>query len=201
MKPHAHTRMLTPSNMHKHTSCDKVGMETTWDLERERDFKKEGNSTHIFFKSRHCKLFALHSRLCDAHVYINSLRMEAASFAITLYLLTALEGHRELHLKPEARLRNAESTVKMERWEDTSHTPEDHRGESPAELACDSSFSQRTLRRNLKEFSESLEILLTPSLLPLTQQKPCAFCFECLVATSPYLTTLSLQLLTCLYLP
>lgn len=33
----------------------------------------------------------------------------------------------------------------------------------------------------------SLEILTTPSLLPLPQQKPNAFCFECLVATSPYL--------------
>lgn len=34
---------------------------------------------------------------------------------------------------------------------------------------------------------KSLEILITPSLHPLLQQKPIAFCFECLVATSPYL--------------
>ena len=98
-------------------------------------------------KTRHCKLFALHSRLCGVHVYINYLRMEAASFAITLHLLTAFEGHRELHLQPEPQLRNAESTGKMERREDTSHSPEDHRGESPAELACDSTFSLWTLMK------------------------------------------------------
>ncbi len=41
---------------------------------------------------------------------------------------------------------------------------------------------------NLTEYMESLEILITPSLLPLPQQKPTnAFCFECLVATSLYL--------------
>lgn len=112
------------------------------------------------------------------------LRMEAASFAVTLYLLTALKGHKEIHLLPEPQLRNAESTGKMERWEDTSHSPEDHRGESPAELVCDSAFSQWTL---MKPYRILGEILITPSLLPLLQQKPNAFCFECLVATSPYL--------------
>lgn len=75
----------------------------------------------------------------------------------------------------------------MERWEDTSHSPEDHRGQSPAELACDYAFSQWTLMKPNTEYKECLEILITPSLLPLPQQKPNAFCFECLVATSPYL--------------
>lgn len=87
--------------------------------------------------------------------------MKAASFAITLYLLATFDGHIELHLKPEARLRNTESTREVERLEDTLPSPEDHRRESPAELACDSAFSQQTLRRNLKEYLESLEILLT----------------------------------------
>lgn len=116
--------------------------------------------------------------------WTSTLRMEAASFAVTLYLLTALKGHKEIHLLPEPQLRNAESTGKMERWEDTSHSPEDHRGESPAELVRDSAFSQWTL---MKPYRVLGEILITPSLLPLLQQKPNAFCFECLVATSPYL--------------
>lgn len=34
---------------------------------------------------------------------------------------------------------------------------------------------------------QSLVVLTTPSLHPLLQQKPIALCFECLVATSPYL--------------
>lgn len=72
-----------------HTNHDKIDTESTWDPKGEREIKKEEKSTHIFFKSKHCKLFTLHSRWCDAHVYVNSLRMEAASFAITLKLLTA----------------------------------------------------------------------------------------------------------------
>lgn len=67
-----------------------------------------------------------------------------------------------------------------ERWEDTPCSPEDHRGESPAELACDSTFSQWTLMKQNKR-------RVLRSLLPLPQQKPKAFCFECLVETSPYL--------------
>lgn len=85
------------------------------------------------------------------------------------------------------------------RWEDTSHSPKDRRGKESSWAGLWLRFSQRTLMK-LKKYLESLETL-TPSLLPLPQQKPDAFCFECLVATSPYLITLSLQLLTCLYLP
>lgn len=86
------------------------------------------------------------------------------------------------------------------RWEDTSHSPKDRRGEESSWAGLWLRFSQRTLMKLKKKYLESLETL-TPSLLPLPQQKPDAFCFECLVATSPYLITLSLQLLTCLYLP
>ena len=78
--------------------------------------------------------------------------MEAASFEITLYLLTAFEGHRELHLPPEPQLRNAESPATMEGWEVTSHSPEDHRGKSPAAPACDSAFSQWTLMKTSTEY-------------------------------------------------
>lgn len=124
--------------------------------------------------------------MCGAHVYINSLRMEAASFAFTLYLLTAFEGHRELHLQPEPQLRNAESTGKMKRWKDTSHSPEDHRGENPAELACDSAFSQWTLMKPYRILEESWDFDNTFS-SPPAAAKAYAFCFECLVATSPYL--------------
>lgn len=72
-----------------------------------------------------------------------------------LYLLTAFEGQRELHLQPEPQLRNAESTVKLERREDTSHYAEDPRGESPAELACDSAFSQWTPMKPYRILGES----------------------------------------------
>lgn len=91
----------------------------------------------------------------EVHMYINSLRMEAASFAVTLYFLTALKGHKELHLLPEPQLRNAESTGEMEKWEDDSHPSEDHRGESPAELPCDSAFSQWTLMKTCRILGES----------------------------------------------
>lgn len=85
-------------------------------------------------------------------------------------------------------------------WEDTSHSPKDRRGEESSWAGWCLRFQSVDSDENLKKYLESLETL-TPSLLPLPQQKPDAFCFECLVATSPYLITLSLQLLTCLYLP
>lgn len=85
MKPHAHTRMLTHSNMHTHTYTyhGKVDTESTWDLERRREMKKGRKSTwhqRNVLKTRHCKLLPCTSRHCGAHVYMNSLRMEAASF-------------------------------------------------------------------------------------------------------------------------
>lgn len=165
---HTHAHTLKHANTHTHTYHDKMDTESTWDLERGRVIKKERVNWHQrnVLKTRHCKLFALHSHLSGAHVYINSLRMEAASFAITLYLLTAVKGHRELHLQPEPQLRNAESTGKMERWEDTSHSPEDHRGESPAELACDSAFSQWTLMKPYRILGESWDFNNTVSSPP-----------------------------------
>lgn len=187
---------LKENHMHTHTHAHTFKHANTcthlpWWSRHGKHLRLEGEKINWHqrnvLKTRHCKLFALHSRLCGAHVYINSLRMEAASFAITLYLLTAFEGHRELHLQPETQLRNAESTGKKERWEDNSRSPEDHRGESPAELACDSAFSQWTLMKPYRILGESWDFDNTFSSPPLPQQKPNAFCFECLVATSPYL--------------
>lgn len=63
--------------------------------DRVKNIKGEKINRHPrnVLKTRHCKHFVLHRHLCGAHVYINSLRMEAASFATTLYFLTAFEGH------------------------------------------------------------------------------------------------------------
>lgn len=85
-------------------------------------------------------------RMCTS-----TLRMEAVSFAMTLHFLTAFEGHRELHLQPENQLMNAESTRKMDRWEDTSHSPEDHRGETLVTLqSVDSDETLHSIRRVLR---------------------------------------------------
>lgn len=59
MKPHAHIRMLTHSNMQIHIlNHDKIDMESTWDLERGRKLKKrrEKHQRNVL-KTRHCKLF------------------------------------------------------------------------------------------------------------------------------------------------
>ena len=121
-------------------------------------------------------------------------------FAITLYLLTAFEGHRELHLQLEPQLRNAERTGKMERWEDTSHPPEDHRGESPVELACDFAFSQWILTKPYRILGESWDLNNTFSAPPAAAKAWC-FLLWMFGSNQSLPDTLSLQLLTCLYLP
>lgn len=149
-------------------------------------------------KTRHCKLFALHSQLYGAHVYIHSLRMESASFVITLFLLTALEGHREFHLQPEPQLRNAESTRKMERWEVTSHSPEDHTGESPAELALWIRIQSVDSDESEYRILESQDFDNTFSSLPAAAKAWC-FLLWMFGSNQSLPDTLSLQLLTCLY--
>lgn len=66
-----------------------------------------------------------------------------------------IEGHREPPLQPEPQLRNAESTRKMARWEHAWRSPEDHRVESQAELACESASSQWTLMKSYRILGES----------------------------------------------
>ena len=205
MKPHAHTRMLTHSNLQTHTYTyhGKEDTESTWDLERRREIK-EGEKVNWHqrnvLKTRHCKLLpctvAFAVRMC---IWTLS-GWKQHPFVITLYLLTAFEGHRELHLQLEPQLRNAEHTGKMKRWEDTSHPPEDHRGESPVELACDSAFSQWILTKPYRILGESWDLNNTFSAPPAAAKAWC-FLLWMFGSNQSLPDTLSLQLLTCLYLP
>lgn len=95
------------------------------------------------------------------------------------------EGHRELHLQLEPQLRNAEST--RERWKEVTRMPRILPRITEGRVQLVTLLSVSGLGWNLTESEESFEILITPSLLPLLQQKPNALCFECLVATSLYL--------------
>lgn len=172
MKPHAHTH----AHIFKHANTN-----LSW---------KSGHRKHLTLREREQKTAGIKEKClkpdtasflpCTVayEVHINSLRIDAAWFAITLYLLTALKEHI-FRQNPNWGMQRT-----LERWrEDTSHSPEYHQGESPAGLAHDSMLSQWTL---MKTLSSSGESLITPSFLPPLQQKPNAFCFECLVATSPY---------------
>lgn len=158
--------------------------------EKERDLKKrEKNNWHQrnVLKTRHCKLFALHSRHCGAHVYINSLRMEAASFEITLYLLTAFW-----------RTQRASSPARIPAEECREHRKDGEMGRylafSWGSQRGESSWAGLWLRFQSVDSDETEYRILGESWdfdntfsSPLLQQKPNAFCFECLVATSPYL--------------
>lgn len=189
MHTHACSHILTRKNTRTPTYHGKVDTKSTW--EKEGNKKSEKNNWHQrnVLKTRHCKLFDLHRRLCGAHVYINSLRMEAASYEITLHLLTAIEGHGEPHLQPEPQLRNAESP-----WKDgemgsyLTFSWGSQRGESSWAglwLYVQSVDSDKTEYRILGESRDFDNTFSYPP--PLLQQKLKAFCFECLVATSPYL--------------
>lgn len=172
--------------------------ESTWDLKRGSEIKKkwekiEGDPRNVL-QTRHCKLFALHSRLCCVHVYVNSLRMEAASFATTLHLLTAFEGHWELHLQAEHQMKNAESTREMKRWEDSSHSPEDNSGETFGTL------NQWTLMKPVRILGESRDFDNTIS-PPLAAAKASCFLLWMFGSNQPLPNTLSLQLHTCFSLP
>lgn len=61
MKPHAHIRMLTHSNMQTqiHIPWESIDMESTWDQERGGEIKKRRVNWHQrnVLKTRHCKLF------------------------------------------------------------------------------------------------------------------------------------------------
>lgn len=125
--------------------------------------------------------FALHSCLWGAHQLSQDESSILCYHSVFAHCIERTQRASSPARTPTEECREHQKDGEME---DTSHSPEDHRGESPAELACDSMFSQWTL---MKPYRILGEILTTPSLLPLLQKKPTAFCFECLVATNPYL--------------
>lgn len=179
VEPHARNHAQTC--IHTHTSHDTVYTESTWVLERgKKNKKKEG----------HCKLFALHRCLCDVHVYINS--QDGSSRLCNL--LTAFEGHKELCLQPEPQLRNAESAREIERGgEDTTPSSKDHH-------ACHSNFSRWTLMKPYRILGGSSDIDKSVS-SPSAAAKAYCFLLWMFGSNQSLPDILSLQLLTCLYLP
>jgi len=132
-------------------------------------------------------------------VCINSLRLEAASVAVTPCLLTAfLRDTESLHLLLETQPPNAESKRKDGEKTQPEILPENHRvGELPAGAGQWLSPLSAGLGRILAEHprrSRAFDNIF--SSVPATRQKSNAFCSECLVATHPYLIPLILPLLS-----
>lgn len=150
-------------------------MGSTWDLEREiKKGEKINRDQRNVLKTRHCKLFALHSRLYAVRMCTSTLSGWKQHPLQSLCICS-------LHLK------DTESFISNTIW-GMQRAPERWRGERIAHILLRIIegghlwLSVSGLWWNLAE-----RVSRTPSLLPLLQQKPIAFCFECLVATSPYL--------------
>lgn len=182
VEPHARNHAQTC--IHTHTSHDTVYTASTWVLERGRKIRKKRDTASFL-------------PCTDAYVMCtrtSTLRMEAADFAITLQLLTAFEGHKELCLQPEPQLRNAESAREIERGgEDTTPSSKDHH-------ACHSNFSRWTLMKPYRILGGSWDIDKSVS-SPSAAAKACCFLLWMFGSNQSLPDTLSLQLLTCLYLP
>lgn len=143
------------------------------------DTKRKGakNSWHKrkVLETRHCKLFALHSCLWGAHQLSQDWCSMICNHSVFAHCI------ERTHLPPEPQPRNAENTGKMERR---------HLRFSWVSPRGESSRAGTWLHAESVDSNENFEFIRrvfdNTIFPPPLQQKPNAFCFECLVATSPY---------------